>query len=38
VLSGGSAVPKGFRDHFEKILQEGEFAVPLSEIRLGRIP
>jgi hypothetical protein len=38
VLSGGSALPKGFRERFEKILQEGEFAVPLSDIRLAADP
>lgn len=38
VLSGGSAVPQGFRERFEKILRESDFAVPLSEIRLAREP
>lgn len=38
VLSGGSALPKGFRDRFEKILNESGFPVPLSEIRLAAEP
>ncbi|MBZ5619831.1 MAG: hypothetical protein LAQ69_14065 [Acidobacteriia bacterium] len=38
VLSGGSAMPKGFRDRFEKILRESEFPVELSEIRMAADP
>jgi hypothetical protein len=38
VLSGGTALPKGFRERFEKILQESGFPVPLSEIRLATDP
>jgi hypothetical protein len=38
VLSGGSALPPGFRDRFEKMLTESDFAVPLSEIRLAADP
>jgi len=38
VLSGGSALPQGFRDRFEKILRESEFPVPLSEVRLAGEP
>jgi hypothetical protein len=38
VLSGGTAMPKGFRDRFEKILRESEFPIELSEIRLAADP
>jgi hypothetical protein len=38
VLSGGSAMPKGFRDRFEKILQASNFPIELSEIRMAREP
>ncbi len=38
VLSGGSAMPKGFRERFEKILKESDFPVELSEIRLAADP
>jgi hypothetical protein len=38
VLSGGSTLPKGFRDRFEKILRESDFPIPLSEIRLAADP
>ena len=38
VLSGGSAMPKGFRDRFEKLLTESEFPLPLSEIRMAGSP
>jgi hypothetical protein len=38
VLSGGSAMPKGFRDRFEKILQANNFPIELSEIRMAREP
>lgn len=38
VLSGGSAMPRGFRERFEKILRDGEFPVGLSEIRLAADP
>jgi len=38
VLSGGTAMPKGFRDRFEKVLSESEFPVALSEIRLAQDP
>jgi len=29
----GIGPPQGFRDWFEKILRESDFAIPLSEIR-----
>jgi hypothetical protein len=38
VLSGGTAMPKGFRDRFEKILRESNFPIELSEIRLAAEP
>jgi len=38
VLSGGTAIPQGFRDRFEKILAEAQFPVPLSEIRMSANP
>jgi hypothetical protein len=38
VLSGGTAMPKGFRDRFEKILREAEFPIELSEIRMAAEP
>lgn len=38
VLSGGSALPAGFRDRFESILKESEFPINLSEIRLAESP
>jgi hypothetical protein len=38
VLSGGTALPKGFRDRFEKILKESDFPIPLSEVRLAADP
>lgn len=38
VLSGGTAVPQGFRERFEKILRESDFPVELSEIRLAEDP
>jgi len=38
VLSGGTAIPQGFRDRFEKILNESQFPIPLSEIRMASNP
>jgi hypothetical protein len=38
VLSGGTAMPKGFRDRFEKILRESAFPIELSEIRMAADP
>jgi len=38
VLSGGTAMPKGFRDRFEKILRASDFPIELSEIRLAAEP
>ena len=38
VLSGGTALPKGFRDRFEKLLKEQDFPIPISEIRMAKDP
>jgi len=38
VLSGGSAIPKGFKDRFETILRASDFPVQLSEIRMAADP
>jgi hypothetical protein len=38
VLSGGTAIPKGFLDHFKKVLREHEFPVKLSEVRVSVDP
>jgi hypothetical protein len=38
VLSGGTALPAGFRDRFEKLLWEQDFPVTVSDIRLAQNP
>ncbi len=38
VLSGGTALPAGFRERFEKILGESDFPVAISEVRLAKDP
>ncbi len=38
VISGGSALPGGFRDRFENVLQESKIPIALSEIRLAENP
>ena len=38
VLSGGSALPRGFRDRFESVLNENNLPVSVSEIRLAENP
>jgi hypothetical protein len=38
VLSGGTALPKGFRDRFEKLLRTQDFPIALSEIRTAESP
>ena len=38
VLSGGTAMPKGFRDRFEAVLRASDFPVELSEIRTAADP
>jgi len=38
VLSGGSTLPEGFRERFEKILKEESLPVPVSEVRIASEP
>ncbi len=38
VLSGGSTMPKGFRDRFEKALLASDFPILLSEVRVASNP
>jgi hypothetical protein len=38
VLSGGTALPEGFRDRFEKVVSEQELPVAFSEIRMASDP
>ncbi len=38
VLSGGTALPEGFRERFEKILREAEVPISTTEIRLAADP
>lgn len=38
VLSGGTAIPRGFLDHFVKILRSNELPVKLSEVRVSADP
>jgi hypothetical protein len=38
VLSGGSVMPQGFRDRFEKLLREMDFPISVSEVRLAEQP
>jgi hypothetical protein len=38
VLSGGTAMPEGFRERFEKALRSVPFPIPISEVRLAREP
>jgi hypothetical protein len=38
VLSGGSAIPKGFLEQFSKVLRSGGFPLRLSEIRVSADP
>lgn len=38
VLSGGTAMPPGFRDRFEKILWEQDFPITVSDIRMAENP
>jgi hypothetical protein len=35
VMSGGTAMPKGFIDQFGRALRASDFPVPLSEIRMS---
>jgi len=38
VLSGGTAMPPGFHERFEKILWEQDFPITFSEIRMAQNP
>ena len=38
VLSGGTTMPKGFLDHFTKVLKTHELPVKLSEVRISSDP
>lgn len=38
VLSGGTALPPGFRDRFERLLWEQDFPIAVSEIRMAENP
>lgn len=38
VLSGGTALPNGFRDRFEKALRASDFPVAISEVRMAANP
>lgn len=38
VLSGGTTLPAGFRERFEKVLKEENLPVPISEVRLAAEP
>ena len=38
VLSGGSVIPKGFKERFETILDQEKFPLEISEIRLADDP
>ncbi len=38
VLSGGTALPNGFRERFEQALRAAEFPVQISEVRLASAP
>jgi hypothetical protein len=38
VLSGGTALPAGFRDRFERAFNEAKLPVPTSEIRMAANP
>jgi hypothetical protein len=38
VLSGGTALPPGFRDRFEKLLGEQIFPITVSGIQLAQNP
>ena len=38
VLSGGTAMPPGFQERFEKTLRSADFPIELSEIRTAADP
>jgi hypothetical protein len=37
-ISGGTAMPAGFRDRFERVLRTTDFPIPVSEVRLAAEP
>jgi len=38
VLSGGTALPKGFRENFENILRDSQFPINISEVKMAESP
>ncbi len=38
VLSGGTALPEGFRDRFEKVLRAADLPLAISEVRMASNP
>lgn len=38
VLSGGTALPRGFRERFDKFLRTSDFPIALSEVRMATEP
>jgi hypothetical protein len=38
VLSGGTAMPQGFLERFEKALRASDFPVPVSDVWLAADP
>jgi hypothetical protein len=38
VLSGGSSMPKGFQDRFQKALEAHSFPIAVSEVRMAKEP
>jgi len=38
ILSGGTAMPPGFRERFDKLLWEQDFPITISDIRLAQNP
>jgi len=38
ILSGGTALPDGFRDRFEKIFREADLPITATEIRMAADP
>lgn len=38
VLSGGTSLPEGFRERFEKAVRAADFPLPISEVRLAADP
>ena len=38
VLSGGTAMPDGFRDKFDNVLRQADFPIEISDVRLAEEP